>query len=54
MKANVLPVVHVTKKDNTVSVNRIPTKASKITRGHSVDRIPEYFGPPGGPILFYS
>nr|8DYN_A Chain A, Cloacaenodin [Enterobacter hormaechei] len=24
--------------------------------GHSVDRIPEYFGPPGlpGPVLFYS
>jgi len=47
------------RKDNTVnavSINRIPVKASKITRGHSVDRIPEYFGPPGlpGPVLFYS
>jgi hypothetical protein len=41
---------------NAVSINRIPVKASKITRGHSVDRIPEYFGPPGlpGPVLFYS
>ncbi|EAM2342715.1 acinetodin/klebsidin/J25 family lasso peptide [Salmonella enterica] len=47
------------RKENTVnpvSINRIPVKASKITRGHSVDRIPEYFGPPGlpGPVLFYS
>ncbi|EDV81043.1 acinetodin/klebsidin/J25 family lasso peptide [Escherichia coli] len=42
--------------DNPVSINRIPVKASKITRGHSVDRIPEYFGPPGlpSPVLFYS
>nr|WP_127348577.1 acinetodin/klebsidin/J25 family lasso peptide [Enterobacter kobei] len=41
---------------NAVSITRIPVKASKITRGHSVDRIPEYFGPPGlpGPVLFYS